>query len=335
MQSARSGVSTESWALHTGLFVVVLSTILLAGGIRLAVYPPAAGTVRIASLSAKDFPSRPGSQTWDRLTAGKATDADIRQIQDWAKMVDEDLLARSTVAAQAGAKLVFWGEGNAPILKQDELGLLSEGSRLAAENHIYLGMAIGAYGSGGGKLRENKLVMIDPAGHIAWQYEKAHPVPGEEAAIMVAGDGQMRILDTPFGRLAGAICFDVDYPQTIAQAGARGAAILLNPSNDWRAIDPWHAQMASFRAIEQGTSVIHQASHGLSAAYDYEGNRLAALDYFRSDSQTMISEVPAKGIRTIYSRFGDWFARLSCAAFLALAFQVFFLERYTRSSGEV
>jgi apolipoprotein N-acyltransferase len=92
---------------------------------------------------------------------------------------------------------------------------------------------------------------------------------------------------------------------------------MLDPSNDWRAIDPWHTQMASFRAIEQGFNLIRQTSQGLSAAFDYQGRRLAAMDHYQTTDYAMVSQVPTRGVRTIYSRFGDWFAWL-CLAGLAL-----------------
>ena len=131
-------------------------------------------------------------------------------------------------------------------------------------------------------------------------------------------DGKLRILDTPFGRLSAAICFDADFPQTLRQAGLLNTDIVLNPSNEWAAIDPWHTQMASLRAIEEGASIVHQASHGLSAAFDYQGNRLAAVDYFRSGAGTMIADVPTRGVRTLYSRLGDWFAWACIAALVLL-----------------
>jgi apolipoprotein N-acyltransferase len=132
----------------------------------------------------------------------------------------------------------------------------------------------------------------------------------------VLGDGKLRALDTPYGRLSSIICFDGDFPQLLAQAGALRVDVMLDPSNDWRAIDPWHTQMASFRAIEQGFNLIRQTSFGLSAAYDYQGRRLAAMDHYQTTDYAMISELPTKGVRTICSRLGDWFAWL-CAAGLA------------------
>jgi apolipoprotein N-acyltransferase len=126
-----------------------------------------------------------------------------------------------------------------------------------------------------------------------------------------------RILNTPYGRVTSVICFDADFPQLLAQAGALCADVVLDPSNDWRAIDPWHTQMASFRAIEQGVNLIRQTSRGLSAAYDYQGRRLAAMDHFQTADYAMISQIPTKGVRTIYARLGNWFA-FACLAGLIL-----------------
>jgi len=92
---------------------------------------------------------------------------------------------------------------------------------------------------------------------------------------------------------------------------------LLDPSNDWCAIDPWHAQMASFRAIEQGVNLIRQTSNGLSAAFDYQGRRLAAMDHFQTADYAMVSQVPTRGVQTVYSLLGDWFA-WACLAALAV-----------------
>ena len=301
-----------------------LGLILLAGGLRLAAFPPDAPTVRIASLASKDLSSYPSQDIWGRLVDRQVNADDLALIRAWAKAVDDDLMARTDAAAQAGAKVIFWGEGNAQVLKADEPALIAAGSQLAARDHIYLGMGTAVWTPGKIKPLEDKLVMIQPDGQVAWQYSKSHPVPGEEAALLDPSDGNLRSLDTPYGRLAGAICFDADFIQTMSQAGAMQADILLNPSNDWLAIDPWHTEMASFRALEQGVNVIHHASHGLSAAYDYEGRPLATLDYFQSADPTMVTAVPTRGVRTLYALWGDWFAWLCCAGFMALVGQACF-----------
>ena len=307
----QSGLSVRAG----GAFLLTLLLVLFAGGFRLTEFAPHSPTVRVASLSAEPLADPPALE---RLALGKATAGDRAQIRAWAKGVDEDLLRRADLAAHSGARIVFWAEGNASVLKDDEAALLAEGSELAARDRIYLGMALAVWVPGAARVLENEIVMIQPDGAIAWHYRKAHPVPGAEAAMAAPSDGKLRVLDTPFGRLSAAICFDADFPQTLRQAGLLKTDIVLNPSNEWAAIDPWHTQMASLRAIEEGASIVHQASHGLSAAFDYQGNRLAAVDYFHSADGTMIADVPTHGVRTVYSRLGDWFAWACIATLLSL-----------------
>jgi apolipoprotein N-acyltransferase len=235
----------------------------------------------------------------------------------WAAAMDDDLLSRAEREMQAGAKIVFWGEFNAPVFKEDEAAFVARGRDVAAKYHVYLGMALGVLHAGKAPFLENKLVLIQPNGQVAWEYNKARPVPGGDAEVQIRGDGKLRAQDTPYGRLSSIICFDGDFPHLLAQAGALETDVMLDPSNDWRAIDPWHTQMVSFRAIEQGFNLIRQTSQGLSAAFDYQGRRLAAMDHYQTTDYAMVSQVPTRGVRTIYSRFGDWFAWL-CLAGLAL-----------------
>jgi apolipoprotein N-acyltransferase len=298
------------------LCVGTIGLVMLMGGARMALFPPSSETVRVASVSRRAVEPELSEAVSDRMWDGKATSEDMVLIRHWASARDEDLLARAEREMLAGAKLVFWGEGNAILLKEDEAEFVARGRELAAKNHVYLGMGLGVLNMGKPRPVENKVVLIEPNGEVAWEYHKAHPVPGPDAARQVRGDGKLRALDTPYGRLSSIICFDADSPQLLSQAGSLRADVMLDPSNDWRAIDPWHTQMASFRAVEQGFNLIRQTSTGLSAAYDYQGRRLAAMDHYQTADYAMISQVPTRGVRTIYSRLGDWFA-WGCLAGLA------------------
>jgi len=295
----------------------VIATVILLGGARIALFPPSSQTVRVASISKRKVEPELSEAVSQRMFSGQATSDDMDAIQRWATAMDDDLLSRAEREMQAGARIVFWGETNAPVLKENETALIARGTDLAAKYHVYLGMALGVWNRGKTPPLENKLVLIQPDGQVAWEYHKARPVPGPEAAMQVRGDGKLRALDTPYGRLSSIICYDGDFPQLLAQAGALGADVMLDPSNDWQAIDPWHTQMVSFRAIEQGFNLIRQTSQGLSAAFDYQGRRLAAMDHYQTTDYAMISQVPTSGVRTIYSRLGDWFAWL-CLVGLAL-----------------
>jgi len=294
-----------------------IATVILLGGARMAMFPPSSQVVRVASISKRNVGPEVSEVVSDRMFEGKSTSEDMVVLERWTAAVNNDLLARAEREMQVGARIVFWGEGNARIFKEDEAALVARGCELAAKYHVYLGMALGVSNRGRTPPLENKLVLIQPNGQVAWEYNKAHPVPGPDTRKQVPGDGKLRVLDTPYGRLSSIICFDGDFPQLLAQAGALRADVMLDPSNDWRGIDPWHTQMASFRSIEQGFNLIRQTAGGLSATYDYQGRRLAAMDHYQTVDYAMVSEVPMRGVRTIYARLGDWFAWV-CLVGLAL-----------------
>jgi apolipoprotein N-acyltransferase len=232
--------------------------------------------------------------------------------------VNDDLLARAEREAAAGAKVVFWAEGNAALVKSDEAAFVARGSQLAHRDGIYLGMAFYTWTPGAARPLENKLVMAAPDGSIALQYWKVHPTPGPEMSAAVATDGKLRILDTPFGRMASAICYDMDFPPLMAQAGKAGVDLVLSPANDWRAIDPRHTEIASFRAVEQGFNLVRQSSGGLSAAYDYQGHPLALVHGYEAAEGTLSVNVPTRGVRTVYSALGDWVVWASAAGLAVL-----------------
>jgi apolipoprotein N-acyltransferase len=309
---ARSGV----W-----LFAATTAIVMFLGGARLTLFPPSSATVRVASISRRGVAPAPSRSTIHRLFEAQATPADLDVFHTWSTATDSDLLSRAEREMEAGARIVFWGEDNAFLLKGEEAAFVARGRDLAGKYKAYLGMAMGVVGNGQAPCCQNKLTLIQPDGRVAWEYIKARPVPGAEAAHLQRGDGKLRELETPYGRLSAIICFDGDFPQLLAQAGSLGTDVVLDPSNDWRAIDPWHTQMASFRAIEQGFNLIRQTSQGLSAAFDYQGRQLSSLDDYRAAGAAMVSEVPTKGVRTMYSWLGDWFAWASMAGLALLTVQ--------------
>jgi apolipoprotein N-acyltransferase len=196
----------------------------------------------------------------------------------------------------------------------EETTLVDRGREFAQEENVYLLMTAFVQPEKGMKELENVATFVEPDGTVAWRYQRTIITPGDS---QIPGDGRIRTQDTPYGKIAAAVCFDLVRPSLIRQAGQAGADIVFLPSDDWQAIDPLHTWMASFRAIENGVSVIRPTGEGLSAAYDYQGRVLAATDYFTSGGGPMIVHVPTQGVRTIYSVVGDAFAWL-CVAALAI-----------------
>jgi apolipoprotein N-acyltransferase len=229
------------------------------------------------------------------------------------------LLARSETEARAGAKIILWPEcsGGVTLVQEDEAILLARASALARTTGTYLDLGLCELLSHPvrSSFFTDEIILIEPTGSVVWRYQKAHPVPGEP---WPAGDGQVPTVQTPYGRLANVVCFDADFPGTMRQAGQAGADLMLVPSKDWREIDPSHSQLITFRAIENGYSLVRQTSEGLAMTVDYEGNVLGASDYFTTDPQVMVAYVPMQGVRTIYATIGDLFAWLSIAGLVVL-----------------
>jgi apolipoprotein N-acyltransferase len=311
------GFGSKSARAAALAFVGTVGAVLLAGEARMALFPPSGETVRVASLSGELLGTKLSKSPWQHLLRNELDSKDIVEIRRWADVINNGLFEQSKRESRAGAKIVLWGEENGRVLPDDEPAFLERGRQLAKKHDVYLAMAYVVWHPGRPKPRDNKTVLIEPSGEVGWDYLKSHPIPGGEDRTL-AGDGKLPLVDTRYGRLSTAICFDADFPRLIAQAGSRRADILLDPSGDWKQIDPLHTRMASFRAIEQGVNLVRHTTDGLSAAFDYQGHVLASMDHFQATDHTMIAQVPIRGARTIYSRIGDGFAWLLMAALVLL-----------------
>jgi apolipoprotein N-acyltransferase len=76
--------------------------------------------------------------------------------------------------------------------------------------------------------------------------------------------------------------------------------------------------MATFRAIENGVSLVRPALSGLSTAVDAQGRILAQVDAFTTDAPTLVAMVATHGAPTLYARIGDSFAYLCIVGLLWL-----------------
>jgi apolipoprotein N-acyltransferase len=311
------------------VFGAVMLVVLLGGGLRLALFSPRAPTVRIASLSSPDLDLFEGVEGGAAAAiGGQVSQAGIDRMRANADAIFDDLLRRADLEARAGARIITWGETNSFSMKQDERAMMEAAADFARERSVYLGVAAGVFDPQREKPLENKIILFDPNGDMSFEYWKAMPVPGPEAMLQAVDDGQIDAAESPHGRLGATICYDMDFPVHLQQAGRQGVDIMLVPSNDWREIDPWHSHMARFRAIEQGFNMVRHTSNGLSIATDYQGRILASMDHFVTDDRALVAHVPTRGVRTIYARVGDLFAWL-CIGGLMLTTGLFRLWRLT------
>jgi apolipoprotein N-acyltransferase len=291
--------------------------VVLFGSVRLAFFAPTGPTVRVAALADTRERYRTVEPPFFLLQPGTAAERATFQAQA-APHLDE-LFDRSVQQARAGAQIVAWFEDAAIILKEDEASAIERGRELARREGIYLEMGLLVLlPNAGFPFQQDRAILIDPSGNVVWTYDKAHPTPGPEAAFTAPGPGIVPIADTPLGRIASVICFDMDFPWLVRQAGQAHADLLIAPALDWDTARHSHAQLASVRAVENGVSLLRPSGDGISQAVDHHGRVLAATDTFATDKAVFLTSVPMHGVATVYATIGDTFAYLAIAGLVVL-----------------
>jgi len=307
--------------VRTGLltYAGILTLVLLYGGARMAIFPPQSDTAQVASLV----------QTADYF--GFMDAEGVLASQEHFSELGDLMLEQTRQQAQAGADVVIWQEAAIPVFSDQEASFIEKARTLAEEEEVYLLLGLVTLPDGFPENKaDNQVVWITPGGEVKWNYLKARPVPGE---AVVAGDGIIPVDRTALANFSSVICFDMDHPAFMRQATGLDTGVMLVPSWDWREISPFHTHMASFRAVEDGFSMVRATGDGFSAAFDYQGRILSTADSFRTD-RAMVSHVPSQGVQTIYSIIGDLFAWLSIAGFAVLLGLALIRPANTGFSGE-
>ncbi len=188
---------------------------------------------------------------------------------------------------------------------------------------------------GSGKLYFNSALLISP-GRPPARYDKRHLVPfGEYVPLgrlfsfisslaRNAGDfspaQELRLLDWEGERLGPAICYEVVFPDEVAQLTRAGATVLVSMTNDaWYGdtAAPWqHLRAARFRAAENRRWLLRAAITGVSAAIAPDGSVRAQFGV----GERGVLQVSFQG-RSDLAPFAraPWVVPALCAALLAVA----------------
>lgn len=314
------GFAVKEVLRPVSLFVVSFILVLSYGGLRLVQLRPEVETVRIGGVTIVHL-----TDYWSEII-DKGTPVDIaHQYDSEFESLEEALFIESERVVQMGAQIVFWSEANVMLHPNEEAEFLERAQAFAREHDIYFApsMLVFKYDE---MYANNKLVMITPNGEIAYDYEKTM------SWYETDSDGVLHVLDTPYGRISMAICFDMDFPHFIWQAARQDVDIMLVPAFDWEPIKSFHTQVSLFRGIENGFSVIRQVNKGTSIAINYLGQVIAYQDFFTTPNRTIVADIPIKGVETVYGILGDWFAYLTIIFTMGMIARDVF-RRHTRSSS--
>lgn len=156
-------------------------------------------------------------------------------------------------------------------------------------------------------------------------YLKHKPAVPVEPAVQ--GKGAPKAAETGFGKAAGAICFDFDFPQIGLTMARGGVDFVFVPGADTPSIDPYHTLVSSMRAIEGGYSVIRSVRHGASIGVDPVGRIRGWLNTNESDNKILLVTIPTQKVWTLYKTVGDVVAWLSIGFLFYLVGWRFYLRR--------
>ncbi|MAH73044.1 MAG: apolipoprotein N-acyltransferase [Cellvibrionales bacterium TMED49] len=246
----------------------------------------------------------------------------INQLQKWSPDSRNRILNQLSEQSSQywDHNLIIWPEAAVPTIAQNANLFLSKIDRLAKETNTTLITGIPTYDPNTLNYHNSALALGGEPG----QYNKTKLVPfGEYVPLENLLRGLIRFFDLPMSnfsrgekdqnplsaqghKIASAICYEVVYPDLVAN-NAIGASLILTMSNDaWFGDSlalPQHLQMAQMRAIESSKPILRATNNGLSAIIDHKGRITHQLDPFISTELSGIIQ-PMMG-QTPFSKFGS------------------------------
>jgi sec-independent protein translocase protein TatC len=254
----------------------------------------------------------------------------------------EDLSRRALIDEPDAVDLLVWPETAVPCHLRWRPQCRTRVQALADE----LGVAILTGASDYDRDRReplNSAFLLRP-GQTQWQhYAKMHLVPfGERTPFRdripllrsidwsaLTGDlgpaefapGKRRtVFGLPRVSFVVLVCFEAVFPDFTRRSVQQGAQLLVNITNDsWfgATAGPYqHARLVRMRAVENRTPMARCASSGISLFVDAYGHRHGATRL--GEQAVSVQQLSLAASRTVYTRYGDWFAQTALALSLLL-----------------
>lgn len=174
----------------------------------------------------------------------------------------------------------------------------------------------------------NGAYLVSPDGKIIGEYFKVHLVPFGEFVpgrnwlpfidryrvreVDYSPGNEYKVLKSDRGDIGVMICFESIFPQISRKLAGDGAEILFVITNDsWfgrTAAAAQHHDFSILRAVENRRYVVRNATTGISSLIAPDGRIIA--DAGLGESTVVKGSVATTDKRTIYTKYGDWFAAL-------------------------
>jgi len=258
----------------------------------------------------------------------------ISETEQWTRESVDRMQRRLVGLSMQGAlegrdqppSLVVWPEVPAPLYYYEDARFRNYVDELARAIRAHLLIGVVAHTPEGAPL--NSAALISPEGVSVSRYDKVNLVPfGEfvpwpfgfanhistEIGDFAAG---RRVVVSPVGDhpIGTFICYESVFPNFVRKFAAGGAQVLINISNDgWfgkSAARMQHLSIVRMRAAENRRWILRSTNDGITATIDSAGRLRGSLPLYTE--ATSYTGFTYESLKTMYTRFGDWFA-LVCA----------------------
>ncbi|HKI04304.1 MAG TPA: apolipoprotein N-acyltransferase [Thermoanaerobaculia bacterium] len=333
----------SAWIGAYGIsFLVVLTSAAVAASVQRRRWEPAAAGLLVPllllPLAARWSLQRDAAEVREAGSFGRP----VRLLQpNIPNLVETDtaaivrnygrVIAQSLESCQPGS-LVIWPESAAwPFLYGRDRRLEDDLAKLVDRGCTVLFNSSHPVGES----FYNSAFLLSASGQVA-RYDKRHLVPfGEYVPFrgvfgwmdkLARNAGEFRPADEtvllPWGgeKIGMAICYEVVFPEEVAEVVRSGATMLVTITNDaWYGDTsaPWqHFRAARFRAAENRRPMLRAAITGVSAYVAPDGSVRAELGVF----QEGVIRARVLGVRdlTLFSRL-PWLVPFLCSAAAAIA----------------
>ena len=274
---------------------------------------------------------------------------------DWyighkADLAELEQLSLRTLPGPQKPDLLVWPEAPAPFSFQDpRFGPYISSVAVEFQHPVVVGVIdwkpILESGRGvprTGLVPYNSAALLNSLGRETFLYDKIHLVPFGEyepfplihqvvTSVSEEVGGFRKGKDRSVGKFPNGntfsifICYEAIYAGEIRQFANNGAQLLINVSNDgWfgkSEAAEQHIRMARVRAVENRRWLLRDTNSGITAAIDPYGNVQRVMQRDARDSADLPYDFRTD--KTIYTRFGDWFAWL-CVGISAILVLVTF-----------
>lgn len=288
-----SGSTSTKISLAIAAFVF-LTCVFAYGILRLAATPTNSPTVKVALIASDE------SQNIHADTPAQAQAIFQRYADQMKPLAAQDV------------QVFLLPEHSGPVTDATQSEFDSFLGQMAKQTRAYVAVGIDRSTT---NATWNQERLYSPNGTFVASYNKHHLLPRFENETPGL---QRTVVTQPSGKWGMQICKDMDFPHLSRQYSQDGIGLLLVPAWDF-VQDGWlHGRMAVLRGVESGFSIARSAKLGILTVTDDRGRVLAERDTLAVPFATLVADIPVRHDVTIYSRFGNWFAWLNIAIFLAL-----------------